>query len=134
RDASRYLGGTTWFWAASHRAMNQELVDHARAKNRLKRGKGRRPVPLSQVADRLPVAPDVEELFENAEQLHRSLGKLRLVERKGPRMVRVIELHYFERRSWIETAEVLGISTKQVQRDWRFARTWLYEELSANPE
>ena len=44
----------------------------------------------------------------------------------------MVELRYFGGLSAEETAEVLGVSSVTVKRDWATARAWLYRELSGN--
>jgi DNA-directed RNA polymerase specialized sigma24 family protein len=44
----------------------------------------------------------------------------------------LVELRYFADLSVEETAEVLGVTTRTVVRDWRSARLWLHRELSAS--
>jgi RNA polymerase sigma factor (sigma-70 family) len=46
------------------------------------------------------------------------------------RQARLVELRFFGGLSIEETAEVLGISTGTVKREWRIARSWLRRELS----
>jgi DNA-directed RNA polymerase specialized sigma24 family protein len=41
----------------------------------------------------------------------------------------VVECRYFAGLTEEETAEVLGVTTRTVQRDWAKARAWLYLEL-----
>ena len=43
----------------------------------------------------------------------------------------LVECKYYAGMTDEETAEVLGVSTKTVQRDWRIARAWLYKEIYA---
>ena len=50
-----------------------------------------------------------------------------------PRQSRMVELKFFGGLSVDEMAEVLGISAATIKRDWVWARTWLYRELSASP-
>ena len=47
----------------------------------------------------------------------------------APRQAKVIELRYFGGRDEKEIAEVLRVSTRTVERDWNFARSWLMHEL-----
>ena len=47
-----------------------------------------------------------------------------------PRMGQVVELRFFAGLSVEETAEVLGVSSKTVRRDWQVARNWLLRELN----
>ena len=46
------------------------------------------------------------------------------------RQARVVELRYFAGLSIEETAEVLGIASRAVKREWALARAWLHGELS----
>ena len=46
------------------------------------------------------------------------------------RKSRVIELRYFGGLSLEETAQVLQVSRATVDREWRTARAWLYQELT----
>ncbi|MGH9799075.1 MAG: sigma-70 family RNA polymerase sigma factor, partial [Blastocatellia bacterium] len=46
------------------------------------------------------------------------------------RQSRIVELRFFGGLTVEETAEMLGISPRQVMRDWNAAKAWLYHELS----
>ncbi len=56
---------------------------------------------------------------------------LERLEEKDERAHRVIELRFFGGLSVEETAEVLGIATRTVKRDWSFGRAWLRGELGS---
>lgn len=58
--------------------------------------------------------------------LHEALETLTQID---PRRAKVIELRFFGGLSVDETAEVLGVSSQTVMRDWRLARAWLAREL-----
>ena len=60
--------------------------------------------------------------------LDEALDRLRELE---PRHARVVELRHLTGLSIEETAEVLGVSTPTVKRDWRTAKAWLYQRLDA---
>ena len=45
-------------------------------------------------------------------------------------MASAVELRYFAGLSMEETARVLGITTRTVQRDWRYALAWLFQNMS----
>jgi RNA polymerase sigma factor (TIGR02999 family) len=47
-----------------------------------------------------------------------------------PRKAQVVEMRFFGGLNVEETAEVLRVSVDTVNRDWRFAKTWLRRELS----
>ena len=49
-----------------------------------------------------------------------------------PQQGRIVELRFFGGLTILETADVLGISTATVSRDWDLARAWLRRELSRN--
>jgi RNA polymerase sigma factor (TIGR02999 family) len=102
--------------------MRRILVNHARDRAASKRGGGAERVSLSLAdladADR---PDDVDTIA-----LHEALGRLEALDaRKG----RVVELKYFGGLTNDEIAEVLGISGATVEREWKFARAWLYDQL-----
>ena len=56
---------------------------------------------------------------------------LQRLEQIDPRYGRVVECRFFAGLTVEETAEALGVSAATVARDWRFARAWLRDVLSA---
>ena len=100
--------------------MRQILVDYAR---RLITGGGTR---IAQVgvseADKLTVKAS-EELLE----LHLALTKLAT---RDARKAKVVELRHFGGYTLDEIAEMLEVSKATVERDWKFARSWLGSEMS----
>lgn len=119
-EKSANYSGRGHFFGAAARAMRQILVDHARRRNREKRGSGVRPIALTAVGDVAAEAPvDVVDLDAALTRL----GAL------DERQARVVECRYFGGLSIEETAEALGISTATVKREWRMARAWLYAAL-----
>ena len=110
------------FFGAAARAMRQVLVDHARRRDRVKRGGGERPVPLDAVGEvAAPGAPGVDLL-----DLDAALTRLAALD---PRQAAVVECRTFGGLSVEETAEALGVSPSTVKREWRTARAWLYAAL-----
>ena len=101
-------------------AMRQVLIGRARARLRMKRGSGADPLPLDE--QRLPVFVEAEQLLD----LDRALDALR---RNDERLAQVFECRYFAGLGEEETAEVLGVSLRTVQRGFLRARTWLKAEL-----
>jgi RNA polymerase sigma factor (TIGR02999 family) len=119
------------FFGAAARAMRQVLVDHARARQRTKRGGGEVPVSLSA----LPAEPAdpaflTDERAAEILDLDAALGRLAALDE---RQARVVECRYFGGLSVEETAEALGISEPTVKREWRSARAWLYAALRHAP-
>jgi DNA-directed RNA polymerase specialized sigma24 family protein len=45
------------------------------------------------------------------------------------RQARVVELRFFGGLSESEVAEVVGVSTRTVKRDWSMAKAWIYGEM-----
>ena len=115
------------FFAVMSMAMRQVLVNHAEASLTAKRGGGKINVPLEEAeAAALREATEVLNLHE----------ALKLLAQVNPGQSRVVELRYFGGLSIEEAAEVIGVSTVTVTRDWHMARAWLARELgvpSAGP-
>ncbi len=118
---------TRGFWGLAHKAMSNELVDHARARKSQKRGGANHRVPISQVGTQLIDDPHISTLLENSDVIKSALLELESIAPNGQRMVSIINSYYYHGLNWKETADALGISRKQVQRDWGFARTWLFD-------
>jgi len=111
------------FFGAAARAMRNVLVDHARRKDSEKHGGDRSRVPLTVAA--FTPEPDAPALDLLA--LDEALEKL---ERDDPRMAQVVMLRYFAGLTIEDTARALEISTSTVEREWSYARAWLYREMS----
>ena len=111
------------FFALSARIMRRILVDHARARQFVKRGGGLRQVTLE---DALVVSA---ERSADLVALDDALVALAAVdERKS----QVVEMRFFGGLSVEETAEALHVSPATVMRDWHFARVWLLRELRSD--
>jgi RNA polymerase sigma factor (TIGR02999 family) len=109
------------FFALAARTMRRLLIDHARARQRDKRGGERVQVTLSE-ADLAGDSPSVDML-----DLVEALDAL---EALNPRVAQGIELMYFGGLTRIEVAEQLEISPTTLDRDLRIGRAWLKQRLS----
>ncbi len=109
------------FFGAAGKAMRDIRVDDARRRNRLKRGGGERPGALAEE----PPAFDADP--SEVLGVHEALGKL---EQKDPRKAEVVMLRYFAGLTVDECATALDVSSRTVDKEWRFARTWLHRELA----
>jgi len=109
------------FFAVSANVMRRILVDFARERTNLKRGGGAAQVSLDEA---LVISP---ERSADLLALDEALGRLQAL---NQRRSQVVEMRYFGGLSEEETAEVLKVSLRTVQHDWRLARVWLYRELS----
>jgi len=117
--AAPWEGRRQFFFAAAE-AMRRILVDHARARSGLKRGGGRRRVPLS-VLD-LASGEQSEEILALDEAVCR-------LEKQSPDVAAVVRLRFYAGLSVEETAEALGVSPRTVKREWTYARARLFREL-----
>jgi RNA polymerase sigma factor (TIGR02999 family) len=113
----------THFFAIAAQTMRRILIDHARARIAEKRGGGQHQVSLSAVDEWSPVAQN-EDLLA----LDTALSKLETLD---PRAARVVELRFFGGLTEDEVADVIGISTITVKRDWKAARAWLMGRLGS---
>jgi len=108
------------FFGIAAQLMRRILVDHARRRDAAKRGDGVRNLALEDFALETP-APALDILA--LDQLLVTLTAL------DPQQGRIVELRFFGGLTVEESAEVLGISSTTVKRDWRSAKAWLYREL-----
>ncbi len=111
------------FFAVAAHAMRRLLVDHARATNAQKRGGAQERVELHPD---LHIAESTDEQSVDIEALDLALARLAELDE---RQARVVELRFFAGLDVKETADVIGVSTATVKRDWQFARLWLQREI-----
>jgi len=119
-QASPEFTGRQHFRALAARMMRRILVDHARSRDREKRGGGQIHVSLTEAEG---VAGE-----QGADILHLDEALDRLAA-KDERMAQAVELVYFGGLSYEETASELGISRSTLGEDLRFARAWLRAEM-----
>lgn len=108
------------FYGVAARAMRQILIDYARRRRAGKRGGewDRTSIAEKELAFDAPL----EELLAVEEALER-------LDQVDPRLRKLVEFRYFCGLTEEETAQVLGVTVRTVQRDWVKARAWLYREL-----
>ncbi len=112
------------FFAIAAQAMRRILVDHARRQKAAKRPGAGEKVLLEDCGElgQLPGALDPAEILS----LHHALEGLA---RRDAEQARLVELRFFAGLSGQELAQVLGMSTATVTREWRMARAWLAREM-----
>ena len=113
RDRGHFFGAAAW-------AMRRILVDYAR-RNRAARRGGGAPGSRWTTTCRPPSGARLVLALDEA------LERLAAVDR---RLSQVVECRYFGGLTEEETAEVLGVTRRTVQRDWAKARGWLYLEMN----
>jgi len=110
------------FLAIAAQAMRRILVDHARSRNRKKRGGSVEDSPLEHTM----VGPSGEDEVDVI-ALDEALSRLAILD---ARQERLVELRYFVGLSLEEAAEVLDISRATATREWMSAKVWLFRELT----
>lgn len=108
------------FFGLAAEMMRRILINHALEKQAAKRGGGAIRITLSEVAQVFaPLDIDLLALDEAMKQLADI----------DPRKSRLVELKFFGGLTIEEIAEVMEISTATVEREWAFARAWLYKTI-----
>jgi len=108
------------FFGVAAQMMRRILVDHARKHHAFKRGSSWTRVSLDQAAVFFREQP--QELIAIDELLTR-LASL------DPEASRIVDLRFFAGLSLEETAEVMGLSTAKVRREWSVAKAWFRREM-----
>ena len=121
--------GRAHFYSLAARAMRRILVDHARARQTLRRGGQQQRVPLEEAEAVTTPTEDTHE--DDLMALDTALDQLIIAH---PRAGRVVELRFFGGMEMRDIAEVLQVNTRTVDRDWRFAKAWLHRALGDRPD
>jgi len=108
------------FFDYAAQGMRHILVDRARERLALKRGGG------ALMEDTAAAAAAADSTAEHTLQLDIALQQLA---RRDARAARLVELHYFAGLSFPEIAALTGVATRTLNRDWRYARAFLYEQV-----
>jgi RNA polymerase sigma factor (TIGR02999 family) len=113
------------FFAAASTAIRRILVEHARARRRLKRGGANQRETLTSV-----MFADTNKTVDLM-VLDEALGKLAQLHE---RHAKVVEMKFFGGMTMSAIAEALDVSLRTIESDWRVARLWLVRELGAAEE
>lgn len=117
------LDGRSHFERLALVVMEQVLRDHDKARGRQKRPPPNRRVTQAAVEH---AAALVMEHAADALALRDALAEL---ETFDPQAARIVRLKFLEDRTTAEVAEIVGVSTRTVERDWEAARAWLRGRL-----
>lgn len=121
QDRAQWQGRSQFFAIASE-TMRRVLVDHARERKAAKRG---------GTAVRVVLEEDVASTDAREVDLIALDGALDELAALDPRKSRLVEMRFFGGLEMEEIAAVLDISRATADRDWRFARRWLYRRMAA---
>jgi RNA polymerase sigma factor (TIGR02999 family) len=109
------------FFSAAAEAMRRILVEHARGKDRVKRGEGQ---PVVDIADLDPAASNRDETLL---QVHDALDKLA---EQDAQAAEWIKLRFFGGFSAEEAAKVMGVAPSNAFLHWGYAKASLRRLLS----
>jgi RNA polymerase sigma-70 factor, ECF subfamily len=112
------------FYAIAARAMRQVIIDYARRRISQKRGGG---------AHHTDVQGHEVAVYQQADQLLALDQVLAGLERHDPRLLHIVDCRFFAGYSEEETAAILGVSVRTVERDWRRAKAFLQQAMSDAP-
>jgi RNA polymerase sigma factor (TIGR02999 family) len=109
------------FFAVSARVLRRILVDHAKSRNRNKRGGEFQKIPLDEA---VLVGPHEDKSILELDEAMQRLAEL------DARKSELIELLFFGGLTYDEAAAALKISPATVHRELKLAKAWLYRELA----
>ena len=118
-------GERTWqnrahFFGAAAEAMRRILVENARRKSRLKRGGGQLRLDIEDL-DLAAAGPDDKVLL-----MDEALEQLKA---EDPDKARIVVLKFFGGLTNQEVAENLGVTERTVERQWAYAKAWLFQKI-----
>jgi RNA polymerase sigma factor (TIGR02999 family) len=114
--------GRAHFFGAAARAMRDVIAEHLERRNAAKRSGQWCRVDLDSKLGISCDGPSAEMLA--VEEARRKF------ERDYPRKAEVVTLRFYGGLTVEEIAEVLGQSTRTIERDWQFAKAWLNSRLA----
>ena len=113
------------FFAVAAKIMRRVLVNHAMARGAQKRGGDAIIISLNDT-DQEAAQPGAGLIA-----LDEALTKLAEFD---PRKSQLVELRFFGGLNAEEIAEVMGMTVRNVRREWTLTRAWLYKELAGAAE
>ena len=109
------------FFVAAAEAMRRILIENARRKASLKRGGDHKRITVDDLPERID--SDQVDLLALDEAL-------RKLETEQPSKAQLVKLRYFAGCTLEDTAQILGVSRATAQRNWAYARAWLFGQLN----
>jgi len=109
------------FFALAAQAIRRILVDHARSKRRDKRGGG---------AAKLELPAELAASFDDQIDVVAVDAALEQLAARSPKQAKIVELRFFGGLTVPEVSDVLGTPQRTIEREWRFARAWLFRALA----
>lgn len=120
KDSNPQWENRAHFFSAAAEAMRRILVDHARRKKAIKRGRNHQRVGLND--DTLCTEPVIDEVLD----INHALDALAI---EHAEKAELVKLRYFVGLTISQAAKVLQISIPTANRHWAFARAWLIDRI-----
>ena len=124
-DGQRTWQNRAHFFGAAAEAMRRILVENARRKSLLKRGGGQIRLEIEGLDLAETTADDKILLMDEA---------LEQLQAKDPEKERIVVLKFFAGLTNREIAESLGVTERTVERQWAFAKAWLFRAIRSLAE
>ena len=121
-DAQPAWQNRAHYFSAAAEAMRRILIDNARRRRAQRHGGGMEKVRADETGLEI-AAPEADAQLL---QLHEALEALAA---HDPRKAELVKMNYFTGLTIEECAQVLGVSTRTAERDWAYARAWLFNEI-----
>jgi RNA polymerase sigma factor (TIGR02999 family) len=118
--------GRAHFFGAAAQSMRDILADYLQRKGSLKRGGHLKRVDVDHALE-LQAGGPVDDALAVEEALQ-------AFEAEYPRKAQVVTMTFFGGLTAKEIAEVLSVSSRTVESDWRFAKAWLNSWLADKEE
>lgn len=120
-------GERTWenrahFFGAAAEAMRRILIENARRKSRLKRGGGQLRVDIDEL--HLAAATPDDKILLMGDALEQ-------LEAEDPEKARIVVLKFFGGLTNQDVARTLGVTERTIERQWAYAKAWLFENIQA---
>lgn len=109
------------FYGLVAKRMRQVLIDYAKKRSAAKRGKRAKEIDVAGVED---------PSSEKSRDLIRLNEALTALAEFDERKAKIVEYRFFIGLTLKQTAELLGVGQSTVEREWRFARSWLKREMT----
>ncbi len=123
REEDRNWNDSKHFFCAAATAMRRILIENARRKKSPKHGGGLERVNLDDVAAAVPVRPD--ELLALDDALERLAAE-------DTDAARLVDLRCFAGLGHQEAAGIMGLTRREADGLWAYARAWLFEAMRSD--
>jgi RNA polymerase sigma factor (TIGR02999 family) len=121
KDGDRTWRNRAHFFAAAAEAMRRVLIERARHKSRLKHGGGQVRLNIEDL-DLAQATPDDRVLLVDEALAH--------LKTEDPELERIVVLKFFGGLGNEQIAETLGLAPRTLDRQWAYARAWLFRYIS----